>query len=86
MPVLALDAPGPAHDDMADLVATLRERGTRVFVAAPGDADLPLPRALPEALQPLAAVVRAQQLARALALRLGFDPDQPAHLSKVTRT
>jgi glucosamine--fructose-6-phosphate aminotransferase (isomerizing) len=87
VPVIALDAPGPAHDDMADLVATLRERDTRVFVAAPGDgADLPLPEALPEALQPLAAVVRAQQVARALALRLGFDPDHPAGLSKVTRT
>jgi glucosamine--fructose-6-phosphate aminotransferase (isomerizing) len=86
VPVIALDTPGPAHADMADLVATLRGRGTRVFVAAPGDADLPLPAALPEALQPIAAVVRAQQVARSLALRLGLDPDRPANLSKVTRT
>jgi glutamine---fructose-6-phosphate transaminase (isomerizing) len=86
VPVLALDAPGPAHADMADLIQTLRGRGIRVFTGAPGDADLPLPSALPEALQPVAAVVRAQQLARALALRLGLDPDRPAHLSKVTRT
>jgi glucosamine--fructose-6-phosphate aminotransferase (isomerizing) len=86
VPVIALDTPGPAHADMADLVATLRDRGTRVFLAAPGDADLPLPAALPEALQPIAAVVRAQQVARALALRLGLDPDRPANLSKVTRT
>jgi hypothetical protein len=31
-------------------------------------------------------VVRGQQLARELSLRLGFDPDQPAGLSKVTAT
>jgi fructoselysine-6-P-deglycase FrlB-like protein len=71
---------------MADLIETLRGRGIRVFTVAPGDADLLLPTALPEALQPVAAVVRAQQIARALALRLGFDPDRPANLSKVTRT
>ena len=86
VPVLALDAPGPAHDDIAELVELLRERGTRVFRVAPGEADLSLPAGLPESLQPIAAVVRAQQVARALSLRLGFDPDQPAGLSKVTRT
>jgi hypothetical protein len=34
----------------------------------------------------VAAVVRAQQLARSLSLRMGFDPDAPAGLSKVTAT
>jgi len=86
VPVLALDAPGPAHDDVDELVGILRERGIRVFRVAPDDADLPLPAGLPESLQPIAAVVRAQQLARALSLRLGFDPDHPSGLSKVTRT
>jgi glucosamine--fructose-6-phosphate aminotransferase (isomerizing) len=87
VPVIALDAPGPAHGDMADLVETLRDRGVRVFRMAPdGDAQLPLPAALPEALQPIAAVVRAQQVARALALTLGLDPDKPQGLSKVTKT
>lgn len=86
VPVLALDAPGPAHDDIDELVEILRDRGTHVLRMAPGDADLPLPDGLPESLQPVAAVARAQQLARALSLRLGFDPDHPAGLSKVTRT
>jgi fructoselysine-6-P-deglycase FrlB-like protein len=37
-------------------------------------------------LAPIAAVVRAQQLARALSLLLGRDPDRPEGLSKVTVT
>ena len=41
---------------------------------------------LPEAPAPVRAVVRGRQLARALALRLGLDPDAPAGLSKVTVT
>jgi glutamine---fructose-6-phosphate transaminase (isomerizing) len=86
VPVIALDAPGPAHEDVAELVRTLRARDIPVWVAAPGDAELPLPGDVPESLLAVAAVVRAQQLARALSLRLGLDPDQPPGLSKVTRT
>jgi glucosamine 6-phosphate synthetase-like amidotransferase/phosphosugar isomerase protein len=49
-------------------------------------ADVPLPPEAPEALTPILAVVRGQQLAYELALRLGHDPDSPAGLSKVTAT
>jgi glucosamine--fructose-6-phosphate aminotransferase (isomerizing) len=84
--VLALSAPGPAHRDVADLVATLRERGARVLtLGVDADADLPLP-AVVEGLAPIVAVVRAQQLARELALLRGRDPDAPEGLNKVTRT
>jgi glucosamine--fructose-6-phosphate aminotransferase (isomerizing) len=87
MPVLALNAGGPAHADMADLVADLRRRGADVHVAAPdAGAELPLPADVPEALAPIVAVVRAQQVALALARALGLDPDAPAGLSKVTAT
>jgi glucosamine 6-phosphate synthetase-like amidotransferase/phosphosugar isomerase protein len=48
-------------------------------------ADVRLPHE-PEPLAPIAAVVRGQQLAYELALRLGHDPDSPAGLSKVTAT
>jgi glucosamine 6-phosphate synthetase-like amidotransferase/phosphosugar isomerase protein len=41
---------------------------------------------VPEPLQPILAVVRGQQLAHALAVRLGYDPDSPEGLSKVTVT
>jgi glucosamine--fructose-6-phosphate aminotransferase (isomerizing) len=86
-PVLALRAPGPAFADMADLVDDLRRRGAEVAVVSEEDgAALPLPRGVPEALAPIVAVVRAQQLALALARRRGLDPDAPEGLTKVTVT
>ena len=86
-PVLALLAAGPAHADMTDLVDDLRRRGADVAVLADeDDAALSLPRDVPEALAPIVAVVRAQQLALALARRRGLDPDAPEGLSKVTVT
>ena len=86
-PVLALIGPGPAHDDLVALVSELGERQARVFtVSTDSGADVSLPAAVPEALLPIAAVVRGQQLAHALALALGRDPDRPAGLRKVTVT
>ncbi len=41
---------------------------------------------LPEALAPIAASVRGQQLALELALRKGLNPDAPRGLNKVTIT
>lgn len=85
-PVLALSCAGPAHADVAELVAVLRERGARVLtISDDADADLPLPP-LTEALAPIVAVVRGQQLAYELALLRGRDPDAPANLRKVTAT
>ena len=49
-------------------------------------ADVPMPALMPDALAPIVAVVRGQQLARELALRLGYDPDSPEGLTKVTAT
>ena len=87
LPALAFLAHGPAYADMADLVDDLRGRGADVYVAGPdAGADLPLPPDVPEALAPIVAVVRAQQVALALARRRGLDPDRPAGLSKVTAT
>ena len=87
VPVVALFAPGPAYADVASLVDELRARQASVLVVGSGDtADVPLPSDAPEALAPILAVVRGQQLARELALRLGYDPDSPAGLLKVTPT
>jgi glucosamine--fructose-6-phosphate aminotransferase (isomerizing) len=85
--VLALSAAGPCAADVAETVAEVRARGGRVHAIADSpDADLTLPRGLPEALTAIPATVRAQQLAHALARHRGLDPDVPAGLSKVTAT
>jgi glucosamine--fructose-6-phosphate aminotransferase (isomerizing) len=85
--VIALCTAGPALADVVSLVEDLRGRGASVIVVGGGEsADVPLPKGVPEPLMPIAAVVRGQQLAYELALRLGLDPDSPEGLSKVTRT
>lgn len=77
VPVVALSVPGRADEDMAALVDLLRERDVTVHV---------LGFDVPEALAPIPAVVRGQQVARALSLGMGLDPDEPAGLTKVTPT
>jgi glutamine---fructose-6-phosphate transaminase (isomerizing) len=87
LPVLALCASGPALADVASLIDELRARHAEVLVVGSGvRADVPLPREAPEPLAPILAVIRGQQLAYELALRLGHDPDSPRGLSKVTLT
>ena len=87
LPVVALCAPGPAFSDVASLVDELRARGASVLVVGSGErADVPLPGEVAEPLAPIVAVVRGQQLAHGLALRLGYDPDSPEGLTKVTAT
>ena len=57
-----------------------------LVVGTDSAADVSLPADTPEPLAPIVAVVRGQQLAYDLALRLGIDPDSPGGLSKVTAT
>jgi glucosamine--fructose-6-phosphate aminotransferase (isomerizing) len=86
-PVLAFTTSGPAARDTEELVRLLRRREARVFLA--GDhvgADLPVPNGLAEALMFLPMSVRVQQVAHAMALARGIDPDTPPGLSKVTPT
>lgn len=86
-PVLALAHPGPAAADVLELAAELRGRGARVEVAgAVSGAPVGWAPDAPEALAPVLAVVRAQQLSLELARRRGRDPDEPAGLTKVTQT
>jgi glucosamine--fructose-6-phosphate aminotransferase (isomerizing) len=87
LPVVAMCAPGPALADIESLVDELRARGANVLVVGSlAGADVPLPVRAPEPLAPIVAVVRGQQLAYELALALGFDPDRPEGLTKVTQT
>jgi glucosamine--fructose-6-phosphate aminotransferase (isomerizing) len=87
LPVVALCTSGPALADIASLVEELRARHAKVLVVGAGaPADVALPPELPEPLAPIVAVVRGQQLARELATALGYDPDRPEGLTKVTAT
>jgi glutamine---fructose-6-phosphate transaminase (isomerizing) len=78
-PVLLVNAGGPADADLAALRLLLDSRHAET-------AGLPVPAALAEPAQVITAVVRGQQLASALALARGANPDAPAHLTKVTET
>jgi glucosamine--fructose-6-phosphate aminotransferase (isomerizing) len=87
LPVVALCTSGPAHADVASLVEELRARQASVIVVGSRErADVSLPGEVPEPLAPIVAVVRGQQLARELATALGYDPDSPVGLTKVTAT
>jgi len=78
-PVLLMNTGGPADADLDGLRLLLDGRQAET-------AGLPVPAALAEPAQVITAVVRGQQLAHALALARGTDPDAPAHLTKVTET
>jgi glutamine---fructose-6-phosphate transaminase (isomerizing) len=87
IPLLAVSAAGPAAADVEELAAQLERTGTRVLrLADTPTASLPYPGDLAEPLRALPAAIRAQQLALALALRRGLDPDEPPGLGKVTPT
>ena len=76
LPVLAFAHPGPAAADVLELAGDLRDRGADVRLAGPvSGSALPWPEQAPEVAAPVLAVVRAQQLALALARQLGRDPD-----------
>jgi glucosamine--fructose-6-phosphate aminotransferase (isomerizing) len=86
-PVVAFCARGPASADVAELAGEVTQRGGRVITVSDSrSADIGLPGAVPEPLAPIPAAVRAQQLARELALLRGVDPDAPFGLNKVTPT
>jgi glucosamine--fructose-6-phosphate aminotransferase (isomerizing) len=85
LPVLTLDAGGPTSADVAEFADAARGRGGHVLSIAP-DGDLPIPAGLGDHLSSITAIVRAQQLARAVSLQRGIDPDAPFGLSKVTAT
>jgi glutamine---fructose-6-phosphate transaminase (isomerizing) len=85
LPVLTLSAGGPAAADVAEFADAARARGGRVLAIGP-DGDLPIPATIGDGLAAIPAIVRAQQLARAVSLLRGIDPDTPFGLSKVTAT
>ncbi|MHB1988207.1 MAG: SIS domain-containing protein [Acidimicrobiales bacterium] len=87
VPILAFVHPGPAAADMHSLIQHLNRQtaSVRVLGPVPGS-SVGWSAAAPEALAPILAVVRSQQLVLELARRLGKDPDFPEGLTKVTAT
>lgn len=91
--VLGYAAGGPTYGDVTGVLGSLHDRGTSTLVVTDRPDQVPagipvlgVPAGLPEPLVSLLLTVRAQQLARALTLRSGLDPDRPEGLSKVTVT
>lgn len=92
-PALLVAAPqGPTLQGMVQLAGRLRSIGAPVFgvgggaeLASAVDLSLPVPEA-PEWVSPMQLIVPAQLLTERLARRLGYDPDVPRGLNKVTQT
>lgn len=88
-PLLVFAPRGPEQEGLLALAEDMRQRGAQVLLAAPDDIaerDLPLQRAAHPALDPILAIQSFYVMAAGLAEARGMDPDQPRHLSKVTRT
>ncbi len=87
IPILAFAQPGAAGEDVLDLVRNLRDRGASVRTAGPvNGTSASWPAGVPEALAPVLAVVRSQQVALHASRRLGRNADSPRGLTKVTIT
>ncbi|KIH85135.1 SIS domain-containing protein [Pseudomonas batumici] len=88
-PLLVFAPRGAEQAGLLKLAAEMRQRGARVLLAAPPDVaerDLDLCCAEHPALDPILAIQSFYVMAAQLAVARGMDPDQPRHLSKVTRT
>lgn len=91
VPVLAVVGSGPGGQAMRGVLGRLAERRADVLVVGSAaeeieaDARIPLP-SLDERYAPLLDILPVQQLALALALARGENPDTPRGLSKVTST
>lgn len=87
IPILAYAHPGPTAEDVEDLVIDLHRRGASVRLVGPvAGSSAGWSAKTPEALAPVLAVVRGQQIALELARRLGRDADTPEGLTKITIT
>ena len=87
-PVLFFAQRDDTWDGTLALAREFRERGARVWVAAPGEAAEPLPvgEIAHPACTPLLAIQNFYRAANTLSLRRGRNPDVPPHLRKVTET
>jgi len=90
-PVVVVLPEGRGGDALQPVVERLVERGADLCVVGPVSAKgatlhIPLPGGMDERVAPIVQILPLQQLARAMAVSRGYDPDHPRGLSKVTRT
>jgi glucosamine--fructose-6-phosphate aminotransferase (isomerizing) len=85
-PMLVLRQNDEAAAAIDDLVRDLQGTGERVFVAGGAAQTLPWIGDGHAVFDPVVMLVPAYLAIEAAALKRGFDPDNPPHLSKVTRT
>ncbi len=88
-PLLIFANRGPALHSMLDLAADMKARGANVILAAPPfvkEKQLEIQTTHAEELDILAAIQCFYLMVEELSLNLGLNPDQPKHLSKVTKT
>lgn len=88
-PLLIFATRGPNQASLLKLAEEMRGRGARVLLAAPSDIaerDLTLPTARIADLDPITTIQAFYVMAAQLSRARGMNPDQPRHLSKVTKT
>jgi glucosamine--fructose-6-phosphate aminotransferase (isomerizing) len=85
-PMLVLRQNDEAATAIDDLVRDLQGTGERMFVAGGAAQTLPWIGDGHPAFDPVVMLVPAYRAIEVAARRKGFDPDNPPHLSKVTRT
>ena len=85
-PVLVLRQNDQAAAAVDDLVRDLDDAGETVFTAGGAAGTLPWIGDGHPVCDPVLMLVPAYRAIEAAARRRGFDPDNPPHLSKVTRT
>jgi glucosamine--fructose-6-phosphate aminotransferase (isomerizing) len=96
-PVIAIVADGPGAEAIGPALDRLHEREADVLLVADeavlagwggrrSTVEVPLPAGVPEDLAPILQILPLQQLAHAMAVARGHDPDAPRGLSKETST
>ncbi|MFK3798713.1 SIS domain-containing protein [Pseudomonas sp. NPDC088444] len=88
-PMLIFAPRGAEQASLLALAVDMRSRGASVLLAAPeniAERDLTLSCADHPALDPILAIQSFYVMAAGLARARGLNPDQPRHLSKVTKT
>jgi glucosamine--fructose-6-phosphate aminotransferase (isomerizing) len=74
------------HERGADVLVVGDEQVLRRWAGSRSTTQLPLPTGLPEELAPILQIMPLQQLAHAMAIARGYDPDAPRGLAKQTLT